>query len=139
MRKFLCAAVVTLVAYSLAGAENYFGRVTSIEDRTVTFKGFKKGEFKKGAGGMEYKIKLAKDATILKGGEFDKEEKKFTGGDKLSVNEAATYVKDAKEGRGRGAIIVTKGEGADERITSIRFTKGKGGKGGKGKKNPDTE
>jgi hypothetical protein len=142
MRKFVCAAVVTAVAFSVATAETYFGRITKLTDKEVTFNPFKKGEKEPGEAKT---LPVTDDTTYLKGGGFKKKkdagEVSLQGGKgkgkavKLTAKEAQDYVKDGGE-KGRFGIITTKGEGKDEKVTEIRFFGGK--KGGKKKPKDDT-
>jgi len=119
MRKFVCAAVVTAFAVSVAMSGEYAGRITKIDGDKVTF--VKKG--KKGEKGEEMTLTLAKDAKIVKG-KFDKETKKLVAGDAIEGGKAtlSTQVKDSGE-KGVAALIVT--DDADKNITEIRVGGGK--------------
>jgi hypothetical protein len=136
MRKFVCAAVVTVFAYSVATADTFFGRITKLTDKEVTFTAFKKGG-KKGAKGEEKTLDLAKGCKFIEGGMFDKDDMKFTGGETIKLDEAQKLIetggKGGKGGKGRFGVITTND---DNKVTEIRILKGFGGK-GKGKKKPD--
>ncbi len=138
MRKFLCAALVTVCAFSVALADEFFGSITKVEDGKVTVTKFKKGEKGKGE---ERTLPLAKSAKIYKGSEFKKTDDgkvEATGGEEIKVADLAQMVKDAAEKgkfvKGQFARIVTKGEGDKERITEIRTVTLKFGKKDKDKK-----
>jgi len=119
MRKFVCAAVVTAFAVSVAMSGEYAGRITKIDGDKVTF--VKKG--KKGDKGEEITLTLAKDAKIVKG-KFDKETKKFVAGDAIEGGKTALSDLVTKGGeKGAGAVIVT--DDGDKNITEIRVMGGK--------------
>jgi hypothetical protein len=128
MRKFVCALVVTAVAFSVASAETFFGRVTRLTDKSVTVTKFKKGDKK----GEEVKLDLAAGVKFIEGGMFDKEDMKFTGGEAIKAAKAQDLVKEAE--KGRFAVLTTNDA---NKVTEIRLLKGFGK--GKGKKKPDTE
>jgi len=119
MRKFVCALVVTAVAFSVASADTFFGRVTSLTDKSVTVTKFKKGDKK----GEEVKLDLAAGVKFIQGGMFNKDDMKFTGGDAIKADKAQDLVKDAKEGR---FAVITTNDG--NKVTEIRILKGKGKK-----------
>jgi hypothetical protein len=131
MRKFICAAIVTVCAFSVAMAEEFMGAITKVEDGKVTLTKFGK---KKGEKGEERTLTLAKGAKIFKNAEakFSKsDDGKFkievTGGEEIKVADLATLVKDAE--KGTFARFITEGEGANEKIKEIRTVTFKGFKG----------
>src|SRR6266545_368200 len=117
MRRFICAAVVTLCAFSVAMAEEFIGSITKVEDGKVTFKKF---AFKKGEKGKaeERTLTLAKGVKIYKDSKFNKEDKKFEGGEEITAAALTDLVKKAE--KGQFARFVTEGEGDKEKITEIR-------------------
>jgi len=113
MRKFVCAAVVTAFAVSVAMSGEHAGRITKIDGDKVTF--VKKG--KKGDKGEEMTLTLAKDVKISKG-KFDKEAKKLVAGDAIEGGKTALSDLVTKGGeKGAGAMIKT--DDADKMITEI--------------------
>ena len=75
MRKFVCAAIVTVCTVGFAMAEDIQVIISKIgDDGTITYKKTEKGK----ATGDDLTAKLAKDAGIFKGkGTFNKEDKSF--------------------------------------------------------------
>ena len=129
MRKFVCAAVVAVCTFSVAMAEEFTALITKIDGKEVTLKKIE-GKGKDAKVGDATTLKLADKATFIKGGKFNKDDKKFEGGDPISsADEAAKYVSGTE--KGRLARVTTDGGS----ITEIRFLGGK--KGGKGKKKKD--
>jgi len=120
MRKFLCAAIVTVCAVTIAMADEYAVTITKIsKDGEIT--ATKKG--KKGQPGEAVTLKMAKDAKIVKG-KFDPDTKKMVAGDAYeggltALNEAITKAGE----KGIGATVVTK-DGSTE-VTEIRVGGGK--------------
>jgi hypothetical protein len=116
MRKFVCAAVVTVLAFSVAMGDEFVARVNKIEDGKVTFTKVKKGEK-----GEEATLPLAKGAKMVKG-KFNKESKTIEAGDALD-KEAVSTIMEKSGKKGAFAFIVTDGDG--KHITEIRFFGGK--------------
>lgn len=143
-RRFICAAVVTLVAFGVAMAEEFTASITKVEDGKITFKKFKG----KGEKAEEATLAVAANVKYLKG-KASFADMKFTveadgnleGGkeafEKL-VKEAAAKKPDDKDKdkkkKGFGgfggvfAQIVTEGEGDKAKVTEIRVLQGKGKK-----------
>ncbi|MCC6418091.1 MAG: hypothetical protein IT429_07545 [Gemmataceae bacterium] len=78
MRKFVCAAVVTVFAFSMAMADEMFVVITKIDGNKIT--ATKKG--KKGAKGEAVELTAAKDVRVVKG-KFNKDTKKVEAGDAI--------------------------------------------------------
>jgi hypothetical protein len=116
MRKFVCAAVVTLFTFGVALGDEFFARITKVDDGKVTFTKAKKGEK-----GEEMTLPLAKTAKLVKG-KFNKETKSIEAGDPLE-REAVTKIMDRAGEKGVFAFIVTDAD--NKRITEIRFLGGK--------------
>ncbi len=123
MRKFVCAAVVTVFAFSLAAADDIRGRITKIDGDKITVTSKKKGEEPK-----TYTFTLT-DLTKVNKGKFDPDTKKFVAGDPIAGGtKALTKMLDKAE-KGIGALISVEGEAKDgAKVTEIRIMKGKGGK-----------
>ncbi|HYT87232.1 MAG TPA: hypothetical protein VEL76_00800, partial [Gemmataceae bacterium] len=63
MRKFLCAAVVTVCTVSVAMAADFTAAISKIDGDKITFKKTDKGQ----PVGEEMTMTLAKDAKVFKG------------------------------------------------------------------------
>jgi len=102
MRKFMCAAIVTVCAVGLAAAEDLQVLISKIEDGKVTYKKTEKGK----ATGDDLTATLAKDAKIYTGkGTFDKESKTFKveKGDVMEKDAVAAAVTKGVESKAKGA------------------------------------
>ncbi len=119
MRKFLCAAVVTLCVFSVALADEMTGIIAKVEDGSITVKS---GGFGKKAEAQEKTLKVAKDAKIIRVVGKDKDEVKLT------LDELKTAVKVTNV----FATITYEGE----TVSEIRVG---GGGFGKKKKKKDVE
>ena len=131
MYRFVSAALVVLVAFAVATAEEITGVVTKFEDGKITFKKFKKGE----KGGEPTTLTVAANCKFLKA-KFNKEEMKFEADGDLDggkeafvkrVKESAAKKPDdgakGKKGFGFGGVfsqIITEGEGDNAKVTEIR-------------------
>jgi hypothetical protein len=112
MRKFVCAAVVTVFAFGVAMGDEFVARISKIDDGKVTFTKVKKGEKFD-----EQTLPLAKTAKLVKG-KFNKETKTIEAGDPLD-KEAVTKLMDKAGEKGAFAFIVTDAD--NKKITEIRF------------------
>jgi hypothetical protein len=131
MRRVVCAAVVFACVVSLAVADTFMAVVTKVDDGKVTFhkvKRPKRGEKLERA--EDQTVPLAATAKLLRGGKFDKETKKVTGGESVSKAELGKLVAEGgKGGKGRLAVIHTeKGKDGKEEITELRLFRGEGRK-----------
>jgi hypothetical protein len=115
MRKFVCAAVVTVFAFGVAMGDEFVARISKIDDGKVTFTKAKKGEK-----GEEMTLPLAKNAKMVKG-KFNKETKSIDAGDALDKEAVSTIMEKSK--KGAFAFIITDGD--NKQITEIRFLGGK--------------
>ncbi|MCI0463462.1 MAG: hypothetical protein L0Z62_41520 [Gemmataceae bacterium] len=86
MRRFLCAAVVAVCAFSVALAEEFTGSITKIENGSITVKSGGFG-FGKKTEAEEKTFKVAKNAKIIRVVGKDKDEVKLT------LDEVKTAVK----------------------------------------------
>ncbi len=119
MRRFLCAAVVTVCVFSVALADEMTGTIAKVEDGSITVKSG--GGFgKKKAEAQEKIFKVAKDAKIFRVVGKDKDEVKLT------LAEIKTAVKVTNV----FATITYEGE----TVSEIRVGGGFGGFGKKKKK-----
>lgn len=132
MRSMIGAAVIVLIAGSVAAAEEFTARIVKVEDGKITVTKFQKGA-KKGEKGKEETLKVANNVKVVKA-KFNKEEKKIEAGDALEgglKNERFANL-GGEKARGVFAQIVTND---DNVVTEIRVFEGFGGKkGGKKKK-----
>jgi len=134
MRKFVCAAIVTVFAVSFALAEDFNALVTKIDGGKVTFKKFpteKGGKF-----GDETTLPMTKAAKISKGkANFNKEEKKLTvdAGDPLDKDAVKALMEKAADSKAKGAFAQISTDADGKKITEIRFA----AFGKKGKKKDD--
>jgi len=136
MRKFVCAAVVTLCAVVVAQAENIQVIISKIaDDGTVTYKKTEKGK----ATGDDQTAKLAKDAKIFKGKfKLDENKKPVVEDGKLVIEKGDTLerpavtemVTKAAEGKAKGARAQINVDGGT--ISEMILLAG-----GKGKKKKD--
>lgn len=121
MRKFVCAAIVTLLTVSFALAEEYLAIVTKIDDGKVTFK--KMPTEKGGKIGDETTLPLTKSAKMVKGkfAKGDDGKPKVEAGDALDKDAVKTMMEKAAETKFKGVFtqIVTNADGT--KITEIRF------------------
>jgi hypothetical protein len=117
MRKFVCAAVVVVFAFSVAVADEFIASVRKIDGDKVTF--VKKA--KKGEEGKEMTLPLAKDAKILKG-KYSFKDKAFTPGDPVERAALTTMLEKAGE-KGVTAQLVTDAD--NKKITEVRLIGGK--------------
>jgi len=122
-RKFVCAAVVTLVAFGAAMSGEFNGIITKIEGDTVTFQKTKKGEKGKAGepDGEAVKLKVTSSTGVFKT-KFDKEAKKLVKGDAIEGGLKAEMFTAKFPEKGVRATIVTKGDElkAGDEITEIR-------------------
>jgi hypothetical protein len=124
-RKFVCAALATLVVFSVALADEFMAVITKVEDGKVTYKTFKFNvEEKKAEFGDAKTLPTSKDIKVVKG-KFDKESKgKLTAGDPIEnglKNKMFTDIKTNDQnpfGGGLMAYIVTDKD--NKNITEIR-------------------
>lgn len=112
MRKFVCAAVVTLVTFGVAMAEEFAGIITKVEDGKVTFFKF---DFKAKEKGEETTLPAATDIKVVKG-KFNKEDMKIDAGDKIENGLKNEMFKKIE--KGMFAFMVTDKDGKS--ITEIR-------------------
>jgi len=130
MRKFVCAAVLTVCTVGIAIAEDIQAIVYKIDGGKVTYKKTEKGK----ATGDELTATLTKDAKIIKGkASFDKETKKVTVetvGEALDKDAVTAMMTKAVESKAKGARaqLTTDGSGNVTQVILI---------GGKGKKKKD--
>jgi len=111
MRKFVCAAVVTLCAVTIALAKPEMVIITKIaDDGTVTYKKTEKGK----ATGEDLTAKIAKDAKIYKGkATFADGKLNVEKGDALETGAARESVTKAAEGKAKGARAQINVEGGN--------------------------
>jgi len=140
MKKFVCAAVVTVMTFCLAQADEFLAVITKVNGDKVTYK---KATFNKDDKKMEYGAETtgtAGSTVKVSKGKFNKEDKKLTyeaveGGLK---NEMFSKI-EPKKGKGGlevpgiMATITTEGD----KITEIKLGGGFGG--GKIKKGKDKQ
>jgi len=121
MRKFVCAAVVTVFAVSVALAEDFRAVVTKIDGGKVTFK--KAPKEKGGEFGEEATLPLARDAKLVKGTPAKGDDGKFTikAGDPLDKDAVKAMLEKGVDSKAKGvfAHVVTDADG--KKITEIRF------------------
>jgi len=119
MRKFVCAAVVTVFAFTVAMADETFVTIRKIDgDKITATKKAKKGE--KGEE-VTLNIKGAKVVTA----KFNKDTKKLEPGDALAGGVNALKERLDKAGdKGVGAVVVHEGD----KVSEIRVLGKKGGK-----------
>jgi hypothetical protein len=123
LRKFVCAAVITVVGLSFAMADEFQAIISKVDGNKVTFKKAKKGEV-----GDDMTLPVTADAKITKG-KFNADTKKLEAGDAVAdglKNEMFTKTTD----KGVRATITTDAD--NKNITAITV-----GGGGKGKKKKD--
>jgi hypothetical protein len=129
MRKFVCAAVFTFVAFSFAVAEEISALIVKCDatKNCIEYKKFEgKGKDKK-AGDTVYKADLTKDAKIVKGKKDADDPKKQVDGDAIENGLKNDMFSNEK---GVTATLFIADDGADKgMVTKIR-TAGKGKKGG---------
>jgi hypothetical protein len=118
LRKFVCAAVVVVLGFSLAMADEFGASISKVDGKNVTFtKQVKKGEPK----GDAITLPVADDVKVVKG-KYNKEEKKVEVGDAITdglKNAMFTTISD----KGVFARITTSDDG--KTITQITVTGGK--------------
>jgi hypothetical protein len=108
MRKIVAAVTMMLIALGAVTAEEFSGKITKIDGNKITIE--KKA--KKGEKGDEVTLTVADKVKVIKGGKFNKETKKFEGGDPI---EGGLKASDVKAG---AAVRVTTD---DNKITEIRI------------------
>src|SRR6266540_5578898 len=101
MRKFVCAAVVTVCAVSIALADEFGARIMDIKDGKVTFKKTEKGKVV----GEEMTLPLTKDATFAKGkiSKGDDGKVKIEAGDALDKAAVTALMAKAQESKAKSA------------------------------------
>jgi len=123
-RKFICAAVVSVVVASVAMCDEFFAVITKVEGEKVTVQKMKKA--KKGQPaekeGDPITLTIAKDAKITKG-KFDKDSKKFVAGDAIEEGLKSKMFADITAEKGVNAMITTDDGGKS--ITAITTVGGK--------------
>ncbi len=116
MRKLACAAVVLVFAVGLVVAEEFNVLVTKVSDGKITGSKVKKGEK-----GEEVTLSTTADVKVTKGGKFNKEEKKFEGGEEVTgglKNEVFSKLPD------KGLLVrVTTND--DGKVSQVRILGGK--------------
>src|SRR5262249_49909342 len=143
LRKFVCAAVITVIGLSVAVADDFLATITKVEGDKVTFKKGGFGGFKKkdpdAPPAKEENLPVAKAVKITKSKGFDMEAKKLQAGDTIEnglKNEMFSKEKIA-ESKGGGVFAQITTSDDNKTITAIT-TGGFGGK-GKGFKKKDAE
>ncbi len=123
-RKFVCAAVATLMLFSFAVADEFMAVITKVENGKVTYKTFKFNvEEKKLEFGDAKTLPTTKNVKVVKG-KFDKDTKKMVAGDAIEDGLKNKMFTDIKTdgpgpfGGGLMATIVT--DGGNKKITEIR-------------------
>jgi len=121
MRKFVCAAVVTVLAVSFAMAEDFRAIVTKVDGDNVSFK--KAPAEKGGKFGEETTLPLAAGAKLVKGkaSKGDDGSFKIEAGEALDKDAVKAMMAKASEGKFKGvfAHVVTDADG--KKITEVRF------------------
>ncbi len=111
-RKLVVAGVVLAFSLGIACAEEFFARISKVEDGKVTFVKFKKGDKK----GEEATLPVADKVKVVKG-KFDFKSKKVEAGDALEGGLSNERFKKIGE-KGLFAQLVTDEDG--KKITEIR-------------------
>ncbi len=121
MRKFVCAAVVVVLTFSVAVGDEFFASLKKIDDKGVTFTKVKKGEK-----GEDMTLPLTKDAKIIKG-KIGKD-KAFTAGDPVEKDAIKAMLEKAGE---KGVFVQIVTDADNKNVTEVRVI------GKKGKKKKD--
>ena len=120
LRKIVCAGFVLAVTFTLAAAGEFTAVIHKVDGNNVTFSKVKKGE--KGA---EQTLPAAANVKVISGGKFNKDDKKFEGGEALTGGLSNAKLKNVGE-KGVFARITTDAD--DKQITEIRLLQFKGKK-----------
>jgi hypothetical protein len=127
MKKFVCAAVVVMVTFSVAMSGEFQGIITNISGDTVTFQKTKKAEKQKGKkfqapepDGDPIKLKVTSSTGVFKM-KFNKEDMKLEKGDAIEGGLKAEMFTKLPE-KGQRCTIVTAGDTLKDgdTITEIR-------------------
>jgi hypothetical protein len=115
----MCAAVVSLLAVSVAMSEEFFASISKVEDGKVTFtKGFAFGKKKDDKKPEPMTLPLAKNAKFSKGGKFNFKDKSVEGGEEIKMDAVKELISKGGE-KGTFAQIVTDKD--NKSITEVRF------------------
>jgi len=121
MRKFVCAAIVTVCTVSVAMAAEFTAAVTKIEGNKITFKRTEKGKVAEDA--KEETMTLANDAKVFKGkgkkGVFE------TVGDALEKADYTALITKGIEGKKKSANVHITTDADNKQITRILIIQGK--------------
>lgn len=113
MRKFVAAAVILVIGFSVAMAEEFGGTIKKVDGNKITV--LKRAKVK-GEKGEEVTLTVAKDAKVVKG-TFNKETKKLEAGDAIENG-----LKNEMFSKDVNARITTNDAGA---VTEIAVMAGK--------------
>jgi hypothetical protein len=127
LRKLACVGIMLTFCLSVCMAEEFVANIKKIEGNKVTL--IKGGKFnkdtKKFEGGEEMTLTAAKDVKVMKGGKFNKDTKKIEGGEEVAGGVKAEPLANIGE-KGAFGFIVTDD---NKKITEIHLMQKKGKKG----------
>jgi hypothetical protein len=120
-RRFICAAVVTLLAFGAALADTFTAVITKVEGNKVTFHPTKfDPETKRLEKGAGRSLEAAADLKVVKGGKYNKDTRKFENTEPVEGGLKSVLLIKIGE-QGQTAVITTEGN----KIAEIRLTLGK--------------
>ena len=116
LRKFVCAAVIVVIGFGVALADEFGAIISKVDGNKITFKKFMKGEQ-----GEETTLPVTADAKVTKG-KFNADTKKLEAGDPIESglkNEQFTKIGE------KGLRVTITTDADNKHITAISVGGGK--------------